>query len=185
MADSDNSRTLSPVIRRDLYSLLAASLPTCQSLSTLQNVHFDARGEDPARVAWRVWWTTLGRRTESSQRQQQLERALFSLGVALPSDVASTEREYRDALEAKDGASKTEEEAADALWQTPAQSIAGVTAELHAAVTRWQPSATSQQEPWPQIPAVIADLLRIDAASLAGGDSPPSMRELRSAIQSS
>jgi hypothetical protein len=181
MADSDNSRTLSPVTRRDFYSVLAASLPTCQCFSTLQNGHFDARSDDPACVAW---WASRGRLTESNQRQQQLEHALFSLGVALPSDVASTEWEYREALKAEDRASATEEEAADAVWQTPAQSIAGVTAKLHAAVTRWQPSPTSKQERWPQIRAVISDLLRIDA-SLAGGDRPPPMRELRSVIQGS
>jgi hypothetical protein len=185
MADSDNSRTLSPVTRRDFYSLLAASLPTCQSPFAPQNPRFDARGHDPAFVAWWAWWAAWGRLTESSRRQQQLERTLFSTNSPLQRDASSRERDYSEALEAEDCASKTEEEAAAAVWQAPAQSIAGVTAKLHAAVTRWQPSPTSQQEPWPQIRAVIADLLRIDAASLAGGDSPPSTRELRSAIQGS
>ena len=183
MADSDNSRTLSPVTRRDFHSLLAASLPTCQSPSAPQNPRFDARGNDPAFVDWCAWWTTWGRLTESSRRQQQLVRTLFSTNSLLQSDASGRERDYGEALEAKDCASKTEEEAAAAVWQTPAQSIAGVTAELHAAVTRWQPSPTSQEEPWPQFRAVITDLLRIDSAFAAGGPDHPSMPDFHSAVQ--
>lgn len=185
MADSDNSRTLSPVTRRDFHSLLAASLPTCQSLSAPPKGLFDTRKDDPAMDAWRVWWARWGLLTESSRRQQQLERRLFSIDGSLRKDASDGDREYQDALRVEGRASKNEEEAAAALWQTPAQSVTGAIAKLHAAVTRWQPSPTSQQGPWPQIRAVIADLLRIDAASLAGGDSPTSMRELQSAIQGS
>ncbi|PLU41490.1 hypothetical protein BMJ28_08900, partial [Sinorhizobium medicae] len=42
-------------------------------------------------------------------------------------------------------------------------SLAGATAKLHAIVSRWQPSVTSDEYPWPQLRAVIADLLKIDA----------------------
>ncbi len=185
MADSDNSRTLSTVTRRDFHSLLSASLPPCQSPSDPPNGLFDVPADDPAVDAWRVWWATWARLTESSRRQQQLERRLFSMDALLRQDVPDSGRKHQHALEAEDRASITDDEAADALWMTPAQSVMGAIAKLHVAVTRWQPSTTSQQELWPQIRAVISDLLRIDAASLAGGDSPPSMRALRSAIQGS
>ncbi|TDX83601.1 hypothetical protein EDE05_1067 [Neorhizobium sp. R1-B] len=158
MADSDNSRTLSPVTGGAFHSLLVASLPTCPSSSAAQNPPFDACKDDPAMDAWRVWWTTWGHSTESNQRQQQLERTLFSTNSLLQSDASSRERDYGEALEAEDCASKTAEEAAAAVWQAPAQSIAVVTAKLHAAGTRGQPSPTNQQEPWPQIRAVISDL---------------------------
>lgn len=184
MADSDNSRTLSPVTRRDFYSLLGASLPTCQSPSATQNPRFDARGNDLACVAWRAWRTSRRRLAESTFSLQQLEHPCFPTNSRVQNDEPSRERDYNEAFKAEDRASITEEEAAGALWQTPAHSIAGVTAKLHATVTRWQPFPTSQEEPWRQIRAVISDLLRIDA-SLAGGDSSPSMRELRSAIQGS
>lgn len=41
---------------------------------------------------------------------------------------------------------------AQALWRTPARSVAGATAKLHALGTNWQPSSTSEEEPWPQNP---------------------------------
>ena len=158
MADSDNSRTVSPVTGEEFHSLLVARLTTCPSSSAAQNQTFDAHKDDPAVDAWRVWWASWGLLTESSRRQQQLERILFSIDASLRNGAPDSEPEHQDALEAEDRASITEEEAADTLWQTPSQSIAGVTAKLHAAVTRWQPSPTNQQEPWPQIRAVISDL---------------------------
>ncbi len=48
-----------------------------------------------------------------------------------------------------------------------------------------QPSPTSQEDPWPQIRSVIADLLKIDIASVASAPNrlsapefqPPSLRD--------
>ncbi|MGH0327559.1 hypothetical protein [Sinorhizobium meliloti] len=62
---------------------------------------------------------------------------------------------------------------AQALWRTPARSVAGATTKLHALGTKWQPSSTSEEEPWPQIRSVIADLLKIDTGSVASRLSMP------------
>ncbi|WP_080662719.1 hypothetical protein [Sinorhizobium meliloti] len=62
---------------------------------------------------------------------------------------------------------------AQALWRTPARSVAGATTKLHALGTKWQPSSTSEEEPWPQIRSVIADLLTIDTGSVASRLSMP------------
>ncbi|MDW9813354.1 hypothetical protein CN227_31945 [Sinorhizobium meliloti] len=45
--------------------------------------------------------------------------------------------------------------------------------KLHALGTKWQPSSTSEEEPWPQIRSVIADLLKIDTGSVASRLSMP------------
>ncbi|YCI06319.1 hypothetical protein M1D34_30390 (plasmid) [Ensifer sp. D2-11] len=183
MADSDNSRTLSTVTRGDFHSLVAASLPTNQELTRVKQLSRGACAEDPTLALWHQWcaaWQYLG---ESSLRQQRLERSLFPDALP-PLEQAARSRTYDEALEAEDRAAIAEERAAETLWETPAVSIAGAAAKLHAAITKWQPSPTSQEEPWPQIRSVIADLLKIDIASVASGRNCLSTPEIRSEVQS-
>ncbi|MDK1387993.1 hypothetical protein QN224_21490 [Sinorhizobium sp. 8-89] len=162
MADSDNSRTLSTVTRGDFHSFVAASLPTYQELTRTKQLSWDGCDDDPALALWHQWcgaWQRLG---ELSLRQQRLERSLFPVVLPPPLEQAAGSRTYSEALEAEDRASIAEEQAAESLWETPAVSIAGAAAKLHAAITKWQPSPNSPEEPWPQIRGVIADLLKID-----------------------
>lgn len=169
MADSDNSRTLSTVTRGDFHSFVTASLPTYQGLTRTETLPLDVCDDDPAVTVWHQWCIAWQRLSESSMRQQRLETKLFStadsrLTAREARKAAAKGARYGDALEAEDRASIAEGEAADLLWETPALSIAGATAKLHAAVTRCQPSPNSAEEPWPQIRGVIADLLKIDLA---------------------
>ncbi len=181
MADSDNSRTLPTVIRGEFHSFVAASLPTSHSAS---RPLLPDRGDDPALAVWTQWCATWKRLCESVLRQQQLETALISYVRPCPHDQAATSAAYEEALQAEACASVAEADAAEALWGTPAISIAGVAAKLHAAVTKWQPSPTSQEEPWPQIRAVIDDLLRIDSAAETSGRSCLPAAELPFELQS-
>ncbi|MDW9428049.1 hypothetical protein GOA53_00895 [Sinorhizobium meliloti] len=185
MADSDNSRTLSTVTRADFHSLVAASLPTYQELNRTKQLSWDAYDDDPALALWHQWCAAWQRLSESSFRQQRLERTLFSSVLPPPLEQAAGSRTYSEALEAEDRASIAEEQAAETLWETPAVSVAGAAAKLHAAMTKWQPSPTSQEEPWPQIRIVIADLLKIDMASVASGRNRLSTADLRPEFQSS
>ncbi|MQW12643.1 hypothetical protein [Sinorhizobium meliloti] len=179
MADSDNSRTLSTVTRADFHSLVAASLPTYQELNRTKQLSWDAYDDDPALALWHQWCAAREHLSKSSFRQQRLERTLFSSVLPPPLEQAAGSRTYSEALEAEDRASIAEEQAA------PAVSIAGAAAKLHAAMTKWQPSPTSQEEPWPQIRIVIADLLKIDMASVASGRNRLSTADLRPEFQSS
>jgi hypothetical protein len=167
MADSDNSRTLPTVTRGGFHSFVAASLPTYPELvaSITASPHFCE--DDPAFPIWREWCAARERLIDSCQQQQRLETKLFSIvgsPLKAPEAWKAADREvgYSKALEAEERAAIAEEEVAETLWNTPAQSIAGATAKHHAIVNKWQPSATSDQYPWPQIRAVIADLLKID-----------------------
>jgi hypothetical protein len=179
MADSDNSRTLSAVTRGDFHSFVASSLPTCPALATTKPLPSHAWDDDPALAVWQQWCKAWQHLSESSLRQQRLESSLFPVASPRPLERAADLRAYDEALEAEDRASVAEDEAAEALWRTPAQSIAGATAKLHAAITKWQPSPTSQEEPWPQIRSVIADLLKIDIASVASGRNRVSAPEFQ------
>ncbi|RDL48076.1 hypothetical protein BLJAPNOD_05303 [Ensifer sp. M14] len=163
MADSDNSRTLSPVTRGDFHSLVAASFPTYPEVATLQNPGFSHCADDPALVAWHHWRSAWDRLSESTVHQQQLETSLFSDGLSA-SEQHDGSRAYNEALEAEDQAALAEELAAQALWQTSAVSIAGIIAQVDAILHRGQPSPTCMDDPWPQIRAAMANLIAIDAA---------------------
>ncbi|MDQ0323083.1 hypothetical protein QO002_005289 [Pararhizobium capsulatum DSM 1112] len=165
MADSDNSRTLPTVTWDDVQSLLAVDLPTFEMLATSCNGAFT----DPALLAWRQWCVSWQRLSEATLLQQLLEKSYISAGsprlnAANGSVPIATPRQYSDALEAEDRASILEEWAADALWNTQAASIVGVSAKLLAVASKWAPSPVSLEEPWPQIRSVITDLLNIKQA---------------------
>ncbi|MBM3095011.1 hypothetical protein GFB56_30205 [Ensifer sp. T173] len=167
MADSDNSRTLPPVTRGDFHSSVAASLPTYPELAASLTAPLDVCSDDLALTIWREWCAARQNVIESCLRQQGLETKLFSM-VGSPLDApealqaADKQVGYSEALEEERHASTVEEGVAETLWDTPAESIIGATAKLHAVVTKWHPSLISDEYPWPQIRSVIADLLKID-----------------------
>jgi hypothetical protein len=168
MADSDNSRTLPPVTRRDFHSFVAASLPTYPELAALLTAPLDVCNDDLAFTIWQEWCAARQRLIESCLRQQGLETKLVSM-VGSPlytpeaGKAANENAGYSEALQEERRAFIIEDEVAETLWDTPAESIIGATAKLHAVVTKWQPSLISDEYPWPQIRSVIADLLKIDA----------------------
>jgi hypothetical protein len=167
MADSDNSRTLPPVTRRDFHSFVAASLPTYPELAALLTAPPDVCNDDLAFAVWREWCAARQLVIESCLRQQGLETKLVSMfGSPLHAPeawkAADEEVGYSEALNEEGRASTAENGVAETLWETPAESIVGATAKLHAIVTKWEPSATGDEYPWPQIRSVIADLLKID-----------------------
>ncbi|WP_348648913.1 hypothetical protein [Rhizobium sp. P38BS-XIX] len=77
--------------------------------------------------------------------------------------VADGEIGYSEAIQEEERAAVMEDELAERLWYTPAESIVGVSVKLDAMLAKWQPSASSDEYPWPQLRSVIADLLEIDA----------------------
>ncbi|WP_051962422.1 hypothetical protein [Rhizobium rhizogenes] len=175
MADSDNSRTLPPVTRGDFHSFVAASLPTYPELAASLTAPLDVCNDDLAFTIWQEWRAARQRLIESCLRQQGLETKLISMvGSPLHAPeawkTANEEAAYSEALDEERRASIVEDEVAETLWNTPAESIIGATAKLHAVVTKWQPSLISDEYPWPQIRSVIADLLKIDVEMSFRGD---------------
>ncbi|KAA1183897.1 hypothetical protein FP026_07710 [Rhizobium tropici] len=168
MADSDNSRTLPRVTQGDLHSFVAASFPTHPGLVARLTGQLDIQNDDLAFVIWRQWCAARHRLIESCLRQQGLEKRLLAM-VGTPSDTpeawkaADREIGYSEAVQEEERVAASEDEVADMLWDTPAESIVGATAKLHAMLAKWQPSVSSEEYPWPQLRSVIADLLKIDA----------------------
>jgi hypothetical protein len=68
---------------------------------------------------------------------------------------------YTRALEAESEASQREGAAAHALWDTPARSIYGAIAKLHALITLGVLQPDCDESPWPPFRSVAADLLTI------------------------
>ncbi|RAX40291.1 hypothetical protein [Rhizobium tropici] len=168
MADSDNSRTLSTVTHGDFHSFVAASFPTHPELAARLTGPLDIQNDDLAFAIWKQWCAARHRLIESCLRQQGLEQRLFEM-VGTPSDAreawkaADREIGYSEALQEEEHAAAIEDELAERLWDTPAESILGATVKLDAMLFRWQPSASSDEYPWAQLRSVIADLLKIDA----------------------
>lgn len=68
---------------------------------------------------------------------------------------------YTRALEAESEASEREGSAAQALWDTPARSVYGAIAKLHALITLGVLQPDCDEFPWPPFRSVAADLLTI------------------------
>ena len=168
MADSDNSRTLPMVTQGDLHSFVEASFPTHPELAARLTGPLDIQNDDLAFVIWQQWCAARHQLIESCLRQQGLERRLLAM-VGTPSEApeawkaADEEIGYSEAVQERECAAAMEDDLAERLWDTPAESIVGVSVKLDAMLAKWQPSASSDEYPWPQLRSVIADLLEIDA----------------------
>ncbi|RUM23896.1 hypothetical protein EFQ99_18100 [Rhizobium vallis] len=176
MADSDNSRTLPAVTQGDLHSFVVASFPTHPEVAARLTAALDIWNVDLAFTIWRQWCAARHRLIESCLRQQGLEKRLFAM-VGRPSDApeawkaADQQIGYSEAVQDEERAATLEDDVAEMLWDTPAESIVGATAKLHAMLAKWQPAASSDEHPWPQLRSVIADLLKIDAQISSGGSA--------------
>ena len=190
MADSDNSRTLSAVTRGELHLSVAASLPRFPKHSFLTRECPDATSDEPFLSLWTQWREARERALEVSRHQRELETKLFS-SLAPPdsateaADAIDGNIAHSQALEAEDRAFDAEARLAERLWGTPAFTLTGTIAKLHAVLVRGEPSATHDEYPWPQLRTVLIDLLNLDMGMSPSGDNlplttaPERQRELR------
>ncbi|MDM9625051.1 hypothetical protein QTL95_04015 [Rhizobium sp. S152] len=68
---------------------------------------------------------------------------------------------YSEAKKAEAEAADLEDEFSAALWSTAPRSFAGVAAKLHCVLETEDPGSGLQEAPWPQLRAILADLVRI------------------------
>ncbi len=142
MADSDNSRTLSRVTQGDFHSFVAASFPTHPELAARLTGPLDIQNDDLAFAIWKQWCAARHRLIESCLLQQGLEQRLFEM-VGAPSEApeawkaADQEIGYSEAVREEERAAAIEDELAERLWDTPAESILGATVKLDAMLFRW------------------------------------------------
>ncbi|RUM19382.1 hypothetical protein EFQ99_31350 [Rhizobium vallis] len=187
MADSDNSRTLTTVTQGDLHSFVVASFPTNPEVAARLTAPLDVRNDDRALTIWRQWCVARQRLIESCLRQQGLEKRLFAM-VGRPSDApeawkaADQQIGYSEAIQDEERAAAMEDDVAEMLWNTPAESIVGAIAKLHATLTKWQPAASNDEHPWPQLRSIIADLLKIDTQKSSGDSARRQVTAMQGAL---
>jgi hypothetical protein len=176
MADSENSRTVSSITRRNVMQAAETFL-----VSTFSPLEFSTSNADVA-ATWRAWRSFSQQLDESVATQQRLERELLAmpaLDMAVvgsfgrvraegAGEVDATFRDFCRASRTVATAAHAEEKAARELSKMPALSIEGVIAKTHCALQRGQPSVVSREAPWPEIRAILADLM----ALVEGPQSP-------------
>ena len=69
---------------------------------------------------------------------------------------------YSRAKAIEDELVEVEASLAEDLWRTEPRSIAGVAAKLHCVLETEDPSCGLEEDPWPQLRIILADLLRMD-----------------------
>lgn len=114
---------------------------------------------DPALLAWRAWQEVYQLRERLWSERDQLHSASGDAGM-LPSNDDDADRLDEDLTAREDAL------AAD-LFATPAGTILGVIAKLDALLAVMEPGPDCEDEPWPQIRAVVADLCRLAADGAA------------------
>uniref|UniRef100_UPI0031017001 hypothetical protein n=1 Tax=Neorhizobium sp. EC2-8 TaxID=3129230 RepID=UPI0031017001 len=72
---------------------------------------------------------------------------------------------YTRAKKADEEIADVEEALAKELWSAAPQSVAGVAVKLHALLEMEDPGSALQEAPWPELRTILADLVRICAAS--------------------
>ena len=183
MADSDHSRTLPAVTRGDFLLSVAGCLPDFPT----DDLRIDAAPDAPLLALWREWFAARALAVEASRHQQALETKLFA--IADPHareteawEAAAGETGHAAALEAEEHAFDAEGALAEELWAMPAGTVTGAIARLHAVLVCGQPSPTYEEFPWPQLRAVLTDLLTHELGPPAddgsnGLDLPPAWQD--------
>jgi hypothetical protein len=120
------------------------------------------RAIDPALLAWQKWDEAHQLRERLWSERQRLDTAVVGDAGILPLSDGDA-----DALD-EDLAAREDALAAD-LFATGAATVLGVIAKLDALLALMESGPECEDEPWPQIRAVLADLCRFDIdAALRG-----------------
>ena len=177
MADSDNSRTLPAVTLQEFHSFVSACVPGLPRPTILRADQPSDFIDETIIALWSRWSNAWNAALEAHRRQRELETRLFST-----SSDSLTPTGHQDdpvhwhfkALEAEDHAFDAEGALAERLFSERARSLSDVIAKLHVVLVKGQPSRTYAEFPWPQIRAVLSDLLILVAtASASCGSSDP------------
>jgi hypothetical protein len=168
MADSENSRTLPKITRRDVLISAATVLELSAATTAPGEQHFGTMttAQDPAVLLWRQWRIANAKSCELCYRQQRLENTLLDLRrsqLGMDKKIVAATFEYRSAKRDEMEAMDAEEALAKTLLATPASSMIGAIAKLHSVIETEDPGVGLEETPWPELRMILADLLRIDA----------------------
>jgi hypothetical protein len=149
--------------------LCVATSPCCSSEDSSEQVT-SARTlsrSDPVLPRWNEWMIAHERLLDLCEQQQRLEARLYEIadsGITSPAVCTAADElvKYSEAKQAEQAAFEIEDRLAEALWNTPANSLEGVAGKLFAVVKKGEPSEGSDEFPWPCLRSVLADLLRVE-----------------------
>lgn len=168
-------RLLSPT-RRQLLASSAATLLSAPLREAVPAVAVPLRGQgagrDEALSLWRDWRAAHRATLLLCRAQQRLETRLAeTVGFPPDADDGASQRAHWEAADALLGysAAKREEERAaaqeqaraEALWATPATSLAGVAAKLDALLRQGEWCEDCPEFPWPQLRSAFEDMVRL------------------------
>ena len=170
MADSDNSRTLPAVTLQEFHSLVSACVPDFSRPTILGADQPSDLIDEPITALWSRWSSAWDDALEAHGRQRELDARLLSTVSSIDSSsetgsLADPVYQHNKALEAEDHAFNAEGVLAERLFRERASSLSDVIAKLHVVLVKGQPSRTHPEFPWPQITAVLSDLLILDATA--------------------
>jgi len=78
-------------------------------------------------------------------------------------DAVDVRMGYSNAKETGAENADREDELSEALWRAAPKSFAGIAAKLHCVLETEDPGSGLQDAPWPQLRAILAELVRIAA----------------------
>jgi hypothetical protein len=113
---------------------------------------------DPALAMATLWQGDRARFDEALRLCSQRERVFFR---ATTGEKAEAERLLRAAEKVRDDMADKLESFTQAIFKTNAQSLEGASAKLAVAIHHCAPSDDSDEEPWPFLRNVHADLERL------------------------
>ncbi len=190
MADSEISTSLRLVTRRGFLTgtVLATSVHPFQGHAQGVVTYTDRLTSDGAYSRWQEWRAAHQMTEKLCHEQQRLEtrlmkmvgvhptepndqnteaRARLDSDVSRPNscltrwDAADAEIGYSAAKAAEERAAEHEQELAQTLWTTPAQSVAGIAAKLDALLREGEWCEACPEFPWPQVRSALTDLIRL------------------------
>ncbi len=182
MAESEITMIAPSFTRRTLLvaSVSAAAPASFRGVAPLDTSHIEVA--DGAMSLWTHWRAAQDAADVLCQKQQSLETQLMQLIRGSHSidsiDCAKADRAaqeeddcawaaadlaigYSEAKKEEERAADIAKGLADALAATPASSVAGVAAKLHAVLREGEWCENCPEFPWPQVRSALIDLIRI------------------------
>ncbi|MXN49415.1 hypothetical protein GR138_29920 [Shinella kummerowiae] len=159
------------ITRRNLLSVAAASITAsnAQHAGSTSLSLPDSKHSELVLLLWEEWFAAHKQSGELCRLQQGLETRLFELVRDLSENerddarqAADKELGYSRACQAEAEATDREQALVNALWNTPARSIAGIIAKLHSVIEYEDPGDTMKMTPWPELRSILTDLVRFN-----------------------
>lgn len=129
--------------------------------------------DDPALAMSTMWLAQRDQYEDLLRHASERERAVLQLSFgADPTLRDEAQRQFEAATRASDVLGDKLDTFASAIFATKAQTLEGAAAKLTVAIRLAAPADDSEDEPWPSLRSVQADLDRLRAAAANANERP-------------